>query len=178
MQTFDDVQSLQAALSDLTEPGATIFVGIEGHSESGKSTLGRALARIPTWETISTDSYAAPDPSAATYLDHLDIDRLRAALATTSPRQSIVFIEGICLRDTIPYLRISPKAYVYCQRITQAGLWADDPANHDLDGLDGSGDDDPGWVDRQSIEYHRRIDPLSRADFVFRWVEGPLPQAR
>ena len=75
-----------------------------------------------------------------------------------SDKCDFLFIDGICLRDTLARCGLTAGAFVYCRRITQAGLWADDP--QDRTHQDRPNRDDPSWVDWQSTDYHLREHPL------------------
>lgn len=144
-------------------PGSVI--GIEGHSTSGKTTLATDLALACTGERISTDMYVDRGSSANAYADRVLYEKLNADLARLRLENTLIFIEGICLRDTLRRIALSPQTFVYCKRMTQAGLWADDPLNYvDEHGLPQS---TLSTVDGMSVEYHLRVCPLEKADIVY-----------
>src|SRR2546426_5365243 len=123
-----------------------------------------ALADACGGASIGTDGFVDKDRNADTYVDHIVLDKLAAALNQLRREHPVVFVEGICLRDTLRSLNVTPQAFVYCKRISQAGLWADDLENY----LEkGSLRSDLSWVDQQSVVYHARARPLENADLVY-----------
>lgn len=128
-------------------PPNRCLVGIEGHSTSGKSTLGKKLALLSGESLFSTDEYARQRKKNDAYPDLVDVERLKRDVKAVSGR-SLSFIEGICLRDVLESAGLKPDVFVYIKRITQAGLWADDPENYVSNGKPNSG---LSWVDGQSV---------------------------
>ena len=163
MSDISDLNTLVAAIK-LRLKNAGSLIAIEGHSTAGKTVLSNALAGACGGAPIGTDGFVDKDRNADTYVDHIVLDKLAAALNQLSREHPVVFIEGICLRDTLRSLNVTPQAFVYCKRITQAGLWADDPQNY----LErGSPRSDLSWVDQQSVVYHVRARPLENADLIY-----------
>ena len=163
MSDITNLNSLVAAITSRLR-GAGALIAIEGHSTAGKTCLSKSLARACGGDSISTDSYVDKVRNTDTYLGRIVLNKLAVALSQSRGKHPVVFIEGICLRDTLASLNIAPQAFVYCKRITQAGLWADDPQNY-LDGE--SPRSDLSWVDQQSVLYHLRASPLENADIVY-----------
>ena len=163
MSGISELNSLLAAIKPRLKSVGSL-IAIEGHSTAGKTFLSKALAAASGGVPIGTDSYVDKNRKADTYLDHIMLEKLAFALNHLRQSNRIVFIEGICLRDTLKSLNIAPQAFVYCQRITQAGLWADNPQNY-LE--NGSPRSDLSWVDQQSVAYHLRARPLENADIVY-----------
>ena len=159
--TFVSTDALYDALNLSRQTGRVI--GIEGHSTSGKSHLGKELANASGATLISTDTYARERQHGDRYQDLIDLARLRADVVVGSERR-FVFVEGICLRDVLNAADVKPDLFVYIKRITAAGLWADDPENYLTDGRPNP---DLSWVDRQSALYHIQHSPLEFADFVY-----------
>jgi hypothetical protein len=141
------------------------IIGIEGHSTSGKTTLATDLALACGGERISTDMYVDRQSDALAYSDRIFSEKLLTDLARLRREKTVVFIEGICLRDTLRLVGIAPESFIYCKRITQAGLWADDPLNY----VDAHGRPQStlSTVDGMSVEYHLRVFPLEKADIVY-----------
>ena len=143
--------------------GITPLVGVEGHSTAGKSTLATDLGHRLDGRVFSTDGYVEATREVETYVEMLRLDELARDLAAAP--DSFVVVEGICLRPT---LRATPcgraRLFVYCKRITQAGLWADELENYFEDGNPASW---LSWVDRQSVIYHTEERPDEKADVVF-----------
>jgi len=167
MPDIYELKSLAVAVkTHITSPGA--LIGIEGHSTAGKTTLSTAFAAAIGGAAIATDNYIDRDSNANNYADRIQLEKLRLALTESRRSHQAVLIEGICLRDTLQRLELVPQAFIYCKRISQGGLWADDPENY-LD--DGSPRSDLSWVDRQSVVYHLLARPLENADLVYAWQE-------
>jgi hypothetical protein len=169
MEEFESGDQLLMYLKDRAPSGRAQLVAIEGHSTCGKSFLARCLASAQGAIRVSTDCYADPGKVAETYTQKLDLDALRGDLSKLCDRFETVFVEGICLRDTLSAIGRSPDTSVYLKRITQAGLWADDPENYAPNGIL-----EPGLstVDSWSVRYHLDSDPLARADAVLVRREG------
>jgi len=64
-------------------------------------------------------------------------------------KYDFLLIDGICLRDTMAQCGLRVGVFVYCRRITRAGLRADDPQNSARQGRPSR--DDPSRVDWQSL---------------------------
>jgi len=160
---ISDLNSLAAAIKPHLKSAGSL-IAIEGHPTAGKTVLSKALAAACSGAPIGTDGYVDKGRNTQTYVGHLMLDKLAAVLNQLRRKHPVVFIEGICLRDTLGSLNIAPQAFVYCKHITQAGLWADDPQNY----LEkGSPRSDLSWVDQQSVAYHLRARPLENADLVY-----------
>lgn len=141
------------------------LIGIEGHSTSGKTTLAIRLATVFDGACISTDNYIDRQSDAEAYSDRILVAKLLEEITRLRKTARVVFVEGICLRDSLRRVSIAPTTFIYCKRITQAGLWADDPLNYlDKKGLPLS---TLSTVDRMSVEYHLRTLPLEKADIVY-----------
>ena len=162
---FESVELLHTAILQTCPSGC--FVGIEGHSTSGKTTLGKALAHASGGRLVSTDKYARQRRPGDTYATLIDVDGLRRDLDTLASAQGIL-IEGICLRDVAERCELQPAVFIYVKRISAAGLWVDDPENHTTDGKPNS---DLNWVDRESVLYHLTQSPLERADYIYVYRE-------
>jgi len=163
MSDISDLNSLLAAIKPRLNSAGSL-IAIEGHSTAGKTFLSRALAAASGGVPIGTDTYVDKNRKADTYLDHITVEKLGLDLNQLRRSHRIVFIEGICLRDTLQSLNVTPQVFVYCKRISQAGLWTDDPQNY-LE--NGSPRSDLSWVDQQSVVYHLRARPLENADIVY-----------
>ncbi len=166
MPDLTTIDELHAALR-ATRSSRSIFVGVEGHSTSGKTTLAKDLADLTAGKWFGTDTYGRQRRSGENYPDLIDVERLGhdIALAFAYP---LVVIEGICLRDVLDRAGLQPDAFVYVKRISPAGLWVDDLANHVI-----SGEPNPelSWVDTQSVLYHLRRSPLEQADLTYLYLE-------
>lgn len=164
MREFLDTDSLAAAVKVYLAREPRGVVAIEGHSTSGKSHLGRDLAKRLDAVVLETDSYARDGSDAPTYLEAIDVGRLGSDLDRHAGEGGRVIMEGICLRDTLRELAITPTLFIYVKRMTPAGLWADELENYLEDGRPAEG---LSWTDYQSVEYHVRERPEDRADFVY-----------
>jgi hypothetical protein len=143
-------------------------VAIEGHTGAGKSCLAQKVGISMSVSVISTDDYLVPSRAANDYAEMLDRDSIvrdvQRELASATSVNPFVLIEGICLRVVLRQVEISPSIFVYCKRISVAGLWQDDPVNFAIGDLPS---DDAGWAHRRSVAYHRSECPLEHADIVF-----------
>lgn len=69
------------------------------------------------------------EKNADSYVGLLNLPRFKEAVEAKLGRCDFLFIDRICLRDTLAQCGLTPGAFLYCRRITQAGLWAGDPEN-------------------------------------------------
>jgi hypothetical protein len=164
MREFVDLASLVLALQQEIAPGEGAIIAIEGHSTSGKTTLGEDLAERLSAASLSTDAYARPESTARSYVERLQHDQLRADLDRLMVNRALIVIEGIALRDTLRKVSAVPQVFVYVKRMSPAGLWADDLENYLESGRPAGW---LSWTDRQSVEYHLRESPHERADMVY-----------
>ena len=167
MLDISDLKSLVAAIRPHVSSRGTL-IGVEGHSTSGKTTLSKTLADQLGGTVVSTDDYVDSGSNHDSYPRRIRLGELRKDLAHVRSLQPVVFFEGICLRRTLELISLVPKIFVYCKRISRAGLWADDPQNHTENGRPLPG---LSWVDLQSVVYHLRAKPLENADLVYAWQE-------
>lgn len=160
---FADAGSLCIAIAESTSGIEGAVVGLEGYPLAGKSTLARTtIAPYLRAMHIATDSYVRKARDAATYVGYIDLDELRRDIAAARTR-GVVVVEGICLRDVLHASALEADIFVYCKRITELGLWADDPENYDPPESFSAF----SFADSQAHEYHLREHPAERADFVF-----------
>src|SRR5207302_9604393 len=143
MSDISDLVTLVATIKPRLKRAGSL-IAIEGHSTAGKTVLSNALADACGGAPIGTDAFVDKDRNAGKYVDLIVLHKVAAALTQLRRKHPVVFVEGICLRDTLRSLNVTPQAFVYCKRISQAGLWADDPENY-LE--NGSPRSDLSWVD-------------------------------
>jgi len=94
-----------------------------------------------------------------------------AALAEEIARagRGLVLLEGICVGWTLErlQLRAPHRIYrIYCKRMTQAGLWADETTNYATDGVV---DSSLSPFDQQVVDYHLKVQPDAKATMVYAW---------
>jgi hypothetical protein len=87
------LDSLFAALRERPSSTAPI-VGIDGHSTSGKTTLGRALVKWDGRRLFSTDCYARQRREGEAYSDLIELARLRNEIDEASANEPLLLIEG------------------------------------------------------------------------------------
>jgi len=108
--------------------GRTLVVGIEEHSTSGKTTLGKSLAIQFGAPHIGTDSYVDRDKDADSYVGILTyIDSSCCAGRAWQVRFPLDRRDLFARHHGA--MRLEVGVFVYCRRITRAGLRADDPQN-------------------------------------------------
>jgi hypothetical protein len=161
MTELYDVESLAIEITRRSNRDRHL-VGIEGHSTAGKTTLAKSVqARLsaglvrPDCHLVRFSSDADQDQN---YVERLDLVGLDRDLSAKVSLHSVVIIESICLREVLRQLGVDADIFVYCKRISPAGIWQDDPA---------FGHQGGNWADRQSRLYHREESPLENADLVF-----------
>lgn len=164
MEVFDDVGELASALEIESSCGPKI-VAIEGASSSGKTYLAKQLSSLIKAPAISTDPYYRTGFKGARYTDGLRLDELMQDIKRLLRTRQSLIIEGLCLRDTLDAVSLVPDAFVYCKKLSAAGLWHDDPERQEMPPADS--ESVQALVDRWSLTYHLRTQAHERATFVF-----------
>ena len=164
MESFDDVAKLASALVT-GHCGSPQIVAIEGASGSGKTCLGRELGSVIGASVVETDPYYRTGFKGASYEDGLRLDDLEREVMRLLRGGQPLIIEGVCLRDTLEALSLTPDAFVYCKKLSATGIWNDDPELLETPPADF--ESVQALIDGWSLDYHRRTDPHERADFVF-----------
>lgn len=162
-----ELRELATRLASMNAVGSdTLIVTIDGHPGSGKSTLASALMETLGCGVLGTDTYVQKERDGERYVDLLDGKQLQSDFESLCVRHSTVLVEGVCIQDTLERLGQSADLLVYCKRITQAGLWADDPT---FDRHPERSRDSPGWLDSVVYQYHLRVCPHGRADVIIEY---------
>lgn len=121
MQVFRDAESLEYYLAGLAGP-PLLVVAIEGASTSGKTKLAEKLAQGRRTRVVSTDEYYQEGLLGERYQDGLRLEDLGEDLIRLRTASDRLIIEGICLRDTLELIGQKPDVYVYCKRLSAAGV--------------------------------------------------------
>jgi hypothetical protein len=166
--SYTDCKKLAAAIRARSHSSGLV-VGVEGASGSGKTQLAELLASQLNGAPISTDAHYKAGVVRDRYHDGLRLDALTRAIRDLQSGGAPIVIEGICLRDTLAAIHVTPTVFVYTKRISGAGIWHDDPALFDLSDIDDASTQ--GHIDRWSQSYHCRVEPHVLADFVYEWNE-------
>src|SRR2546425_13003108 len=114
---------------------------------------------------VSTDLYRDPDREGLPYVDQLSLDKLAVDIAA-SAKNGLVLIEGICIGWTLARLELVADTRIYCKRMTQSRLWANDLENHVVEGVPKS---DLSAFDREVVIYHLETMPDHNATVIYSW---------
>lgn len=158
--TFNNPEDVASSLRDhLNQYGGRLvgIVTVEGFSTSGKSWLSRKLESALGGARLSLDSFLEKDSLRDTYVKCLDLHQVQASLE--SLKDKLVIVDGLASAEAIERLQLKADSRIYVKRMTQVGLWADDPQY-----AVGSS---PNVTDRWAIEYERRKQPQKSADIIF-----------
>ena len=160
------------------------MLAIDGALGSGKTTLAEALVDSIGGRIVHLDDYVTPDSGA--YVANIRQDDL---LATLSPGQRPIVVEGVCILHALAMIDTSPDALIYVKHVGSNGIWLDEeecdapgsPATiiADLDAqvrafesaVADLGRPDPQgltWLRQEVIWYHHEYGPHSKAEIVFR----------
>lgn len=90
------------------DPTETSLIAIDGLPGAGKSTLASSLAERLRIRTVHLDDFI--DPECTGFTDDLRYEDLRSALV-----QRPLIVEGVCMRDVLDRLSLSPTRFVYLQ---------------------------------------------------------------
>ncbi|RUR97812.1 shikimate kinase [Pectobacterium polaris] len=100
----EDISSLYGICSNHN------FICIEGHTGSGKTTLGTSLSGYLNAKLIDTDLFIKDDPHGNKfYVERIDEDKLSSEIKQRT--QSVVLV-GICLREVIELLKLSEEMFL------------------------------------------------------------------
>jgi hypothetical protein len=149
----------------------TNWVWVEGFIQAGKSSFATKLANALGWESVIRLDHMmleyGKQPDSPRYADHLDRDRLKAAVESSRP----TIVEGVCLRDGVEGIRSDAAIRIYVARVSRPGagslIWHDglemlEPENHV---------GETNWLSRDVNNYHRRIRPHAQSDFIILRIE-------
>lgn len=162
--------SAEAIAQEVRNSGRS-WVWIEGFSRAGKSVFATRLANALQWtNVIYLDHMALPmdqQPDSTQYADHLDRDRIRAAIETNEP----VIVEGVCLQDVVDGMRLDPPLRIYLARVssptTEALIWHDGIELQEPERQA----NEVNWLVLDTLTYHRRVKPHAHADRILVRVE-------
>ena len=185
---FTDLEKLHAWLTSQTSD-PPLVVGIEGASESGKTTLANYLTTRPREHVVHTDDSCTDGFRGDEYVDGLKLKELEEEFGNIPSDSDRIVIEGICLRDTLAKIdtKRTVSLFIYCKRYKH-GYWLDDPAEWPsaLGTIDEMHREEFGnvvdtenmsrstgaFVDWWCRKYHGRVCPHLLADIIYRWTKS------
>lgn len=162
--SYDNIDDLAASLKAVS-PGS--LIGLEGFTLSGKTYLADALGKVVPMCVFHTDDYTTKFDELPPYPECVDIRRLLSALETRDVSRAAI-IEGICLRDVLARINITPALYVYVKRISEQGLWHD---GFCLESFEACDNHDLHEIHLSDFRYHQRLRPHEQADIIFNRIE-------
>jgi hypothetical protein len=161
----DSAQLIARAVLD---SGVT-WAWVDGFSQAGKSIFASKLALALGWEpAIYLDHMTLEleeQPDSPRYADHLDRGRILRIVGSRRP----LVVEGVCLRDVADGMRSDVALSIYIARVSR-------PVPASLIWHDGVEMQEPerardNWLVRDTLDYHRRVQPHATSDFVLVRVE-------
>lgn len=120
-ETFSDPADLTDRLRDLIGTEGVV-VSVDGIDGSGKSNLGRILARRLDAVHIEIDDFL--DRKKGGFIDHIRYSELEEAIQSILS-ENICIVEGCCALEVLQRLNIIPTVTVYVKRIVAGFLWHD-----------------------------------------------------
>ena len=147
------------------------FICIEGHTGSGKTTLGTSLSEYLNAKFIDTDLFIKDDPHGSkSYVERIDEDRLSSEIKQRT--QSVVLV-GICLREVIELLKLSEEMFfIYIKIIsTSSNRWMEEYNLDDFsNGKLNMKDIPKAHID--SYRYTLNYEPQSKANVIYERLEN------
>jgi hypothetical protein len=165
MRQIDSYDTLREHVQMLKGHAGDRIASIDGYRQSGKTTLAKRLTDDLNGTCISTDTYRRDELVGRPYVEQLALDDLKGDIVRAHG-QGVVLVEGICVSETLTLAGIDPVMRIYCKRMTQSGLWADDLPNYVIDGHVCP---DLSPFDTEVARYHVANRPDANADVVFLW---------
>jgi uridine kinase len=161
------------------------IIGIDGVMGAGKTTLAQNILQQIPGILFGIDEYL--DKHKGQYQKHIFYSKLINDIEYRIYEGDKRFIiEGICLLSILKKIGITPNVIIYIKHLTELGCWDDqeicDPsismeeANNNICKFEtkpGQGD-----KDRELAEYHRKFQPIQKADIVFIYHEKPNPDVK
>ena len=144
---------------------------MEGFTGSGKSRLSNDLGRDLEATVIQTDEYVAVGDESQPYPDRLAYGLLAIAIASARSTDSLIVVEGICLRYVLQRLSLSADIFVYIKRVARNGLWHDGFHLDDFESGD-SIEENSNEPHRSDFAYHVAARPHEHADILFERIEA------
>lgn len=161
-------------LSQLMALQSPRLIAIDGAHGSGKSTLAKTLGQFLDAKVVEADVFLTKHQDS--YFPNLDWDSIAKAI----DRSKLCIFEGICIRQILSELSLTPDVHVYVKRMRRWG-WVDEDefvfsgtVEEHLEQLTKRVAEfiEPGkepqlglW--EEVIRYHANYQPHEQADYVF-----------
>jgi hypothetical protein len=162
-----------------SSPETAWLIAVDGARAAGKSRVAKDLARDLPARCISVDDYLVQGmPLGTPYWDLVRLEGLAAAIEQARGESARVLVEGICLLSVLDRLNAVASLFVYVMRVSSPGdpcdieLFDDDVSETVLLDKIGPPQSTGASFDRDLAEYHKRIHPHKRADFVYEREES------
>ena len=167
METVTEYAQLRAHITSLSSLG---IVAVEGFIGSGKSFLANTLAKDLSAVAIHTDEYVCGTDGALPYPERLTYANIIWALNSASASDSLIIVEGICLREVLRRSGVKANFFIYVKSIARNGLWHD---GLHLEDFENEAETDAFRQEprRSDWAYHAKARPHERADIMFHRVE-------
>jgi hypothetical protein len=134
---------------------------------SGKTYLSNEIRASLGCQVIHTDDFVAPGDESLPYVDRLNYEQLRSFLENENP--SIILLDGICLRQILARIHITPALFIYVKRIAPNGIWHDGFHLESYEANEQSITEEP---EQSDLRYHAIEHPHERADVIFHRPES------
>lgn len=167
MDCMDNYRALHDHLRRLRRPA---LIGVEGFTGSGKSTISNDLGQDLKAVVIHTDDYVIAGDESLPYPERLDYGRITTAITLARTRESVIVVEGICLRVVLDRLSLSADLIVYVKRVASNGLWHDGFHLEEFEAGNAI-EEDHEEPHQSDFSYHAKARPHERADLFFERIE-------
>ena len=144
------------------------IIGIDGMDGAGKTWLAKHLATIVEANIIHLDPFLKP--LQGSYVDYINCEQVNLKLDELINQESLIIVEGICLRQVAKRCSFNIDSHIYVRRISKnSGLWSDEDicmplkSNEELKEF--------YWKEHELIDYHASYRPYQYADWIFDKVE-------
>jgi hypothetical protein len=147
------------------------LIAIDGCCGAGKTHLAKWLGTTQDIRVVEADKFLIPQTEV--FVKSLRMDELRTAVIETNPKENLVILEGVCIRNVLEELAITASMFVYVLRTPEMGVpydadILDFECECEIHKYEGREPRAPEVVlGPELAEYHRHQKPRRTADILF-----------
>lgn len=161
------------------------LIRVEGFMGTGKTKFAKALAKETNSKVVNFDRFiVSRDRDDLPYEDYINQDRVKRRLEQFNRKETVTFIEGICLGNIATEAEWGRGYVIYLKRFSVNSssnpTWH--PMYHIEDAENGDIPSDADTMEASILRYHIAHKPHEKANMIielpdvgYSWA-GPLPE--